>query len=84
MLERLAPAPGDTALELVAGRHRRLRGAALVAPGGRMIVNDFSEALVDTAERRVAEFGLGDLDFRILDGEISIPPGQRSRPVRSS
>jgi ubiquinone/menaquinone biosynthesis C-methylase UbiE len=70
MLERLAPAPGNTILELAAGTGiTGFAAAALVGPGGRVIVSDFSEAMVETAERRAAELGLGNVEFRVLDAE---------------
>jgi ubiquinone/menaquinone biosynthesis C-methylase UbiE len=70
MLERLAPAPGNTILELAAGTGiTGFAAAALVGPGGRVIVSDFSEAMVETAERRAAELGLGNVEFRVLDEE---------------
>jgi ubiquinone/menaquinone biosynthesis C-methylase UbiE len=70
MLERLAPDRGDTILELAAGTGiTGFAAAALVGPGGRVIVSDFSEAMVETAERHAAELGLGNVEFRVLDAE---------------
>jgi ubiquinone/menaquinone biosynthesis C-methylase UbiE len=70
MLERLAPARGHTILELAAGTGiAGFAAAALVGPGGRVIVSDFSEAMVETAERHAAELGLGNVEFRVLDAE---------------
>jgi hypothetical protein len=34
-----------------------------------VIVSDFSEAMVETAERHAAELGLGNVEFRVLDAE---------------
>ncbi len=70
MLERLAPARGQTILELAAGTGiAGFAAAELVGPGGRVIVSDFSKAMVETAERRAAELGLGNVEFRVLDAE---------------
>lgn len=70
MVERLAPARGDTILELAGGTGiAGFAAAALVGPGGHVIVSDFSEAMVETAERRAAELGLGNVEFRVLDAE---------------
>ena len=70
MLERLAPARGHTILELAAGTGiAGFAAAALVGPGGRVIVSDFSEAMVETAGRHAAELGLGNVEFRVLDAE---------------
>ena len=70
MLERLAPAPGQTILELAAGSGLvGFAAAELVGPGGHVIVSDFADAMVDAAERRAAELGLQNVDCRILDAE---------------
>jgi enediyne biosynthesis protein CalE5 len=58
MLQRLAPAPGQAILELAAGTGVVGFAAALVGSGGRVIVSDFSEAMVAVAERRAAELRL--------------------------
>jgi ubiquinone/menaquinone biosynthesis C-methylase UbiE len=70
MLERLAPARGHTILELAAGTGiAGFAAAALVGPAGRVIVSDFSEAMVETAERHATELGLENVEFRVLDAE---------------
>src|SRR6266540_6723065 len=70
LLERLAPARGQTILELAAGTGiTGFAAAELVGPGGRVIVSDFSEAMVETAKRHAAELGLGNVEFRVLDAE---------------
>jgi ubiquinone/menaquinone biosynthesis C-methylase UbiE len=70
MLERLAPAGGETILELAAGTGVvGLAAAALVGSGGRVIVSDFSQAMVDAAERHAIALGLGNVDCRVLDAE---------------
>ena len=70
MLERLAPARGDTILELAAGTGLvGFAAAALVGSGGRVIVSDFSKAMVKVAERHADELGLGNVECRVLDAE---------------
>lgn len=70
MLERLAPARGEAILELAAGTGvAGFAAAAFVGPGGRVIVSDFSEAMVEAAERHAAALGLDNVEFRVLDAE---------------
>jgi ubiquinone/menaquinone biosynthesis C-methylase UbiE len=70
MLQRLGPTRGDTILELAAGTGIvGFAVAALVGPEGRVIVSDFSEAMVEAAERQAAELSLENLEFRVLDAE---------------
>jgi ubiquinone/menaquinone biosynthesis C-methylase UbiE len=70
MVARLAPTPGQAILELAAGTGVvGLAAAALVMPGGRVIVSDFSEAMVEAAERRAVEVGLENVECRVLDAE---------------
>jgi ubiquinone/menaquinone biosynthesis C-methylase UbiE len=69
MLQRLAPAPGQAILELAAGTGVVGFAAALVGSGGRVIVSDFSEAMVAVAERRAAEVGLENVECCVLDAE---------------
>ncbi len=70
MLERLAPARGEAILELAAGTGVvGFAAAALVGSGGRVIVSDFSEAMVEAAERHAGELGLENVECRMLDAE---------------
>src|SRR5438876_7032262 len=70
MLERLAPARGETILELAAGTGVvGFAAAALVGPSGRVIVSDFSEAMVKAAQRHAAELGVENVECRRLDAE---------------
>jgi ubiquinone/menaquinone biosynthesis C-methylase UbiE len=70
MLERLAPAPGQVILDLAAGTGVvGFAAAALVGPEGRVILGDFSQAMVGTAGRRAAELGLANVECRVLDAE---------------
>ncbi len=70
MLERLAATPGGTILELAAGTGIvGFAAARLVGSDGRVIVSDFSQAMVDAAARRASELGLDNVDCRVLDAE---------------
>jgi len=70
MLERLAPARGETILELAAGTGVvGFAAAALVGSGGRVIVSDFAEAMVEVARRHADELRLENVDCRRLDAE---------------
>src|SRR6266545_8100487 len=77
MLERLTPARGQTILELAAGTGLvSFAAAALVAPDGHVIVSDFSEAMVEAADRRAEELGLDNVECRVLDAErLDLPDG---------
>jgi ubiquinone/menaquinone biosynthesis C-methylase UbiE len=70
MLERLAPARGEAILELAAGTGLvGFAAAKLVGSRGRVIVSDFSKAMVEVAERRADELGLENVECRVLDAE---------------
>jgi ubiquinone/menaquinone biosynthesis C-methylase UbiE len=70
MLERLAPARGQVILDLAAGTGVvGFAAATLVSSEGRVIVSDFSEAMVEAAERHAAELGLENVECRVLDAE---------------
>lgn len=70
MLERLGPAHGQDILELAAGTGVvGFAAAAVVAPGGSVLISDFSEAMVDAARRHAAELGIENVECRVLDAE---------------
>src|SRR5438552_18165522 len=70
MLERLAPQRGEAILELAAGTGLvGFAAAGLVGPSGRVIVSDFSEAMVKAAQRHAAELGVENVECRRLDAE---------------
>jgi ubiquinone/menaquinone biosynthesis C-methylase UbiE len=77
MLELLDASPGDAILELAAGTGVvGFSAARLVGPTGRVIVSDFSEAMVEVASRRAGELGLDNVDCRVLDAErLDLPDG---------
>ena len=70
MIERLAPEPGQTILELGAGTAETgLIAARRVSPGGRVIVSDRSTEMLSAAERRAAELDLTNIELRVIDIE---------------
>ena len=70
MLERLHPAPGETILEIAAGTGVvGFAASALVKPGGRVILSDFSDAMVEVARRRASELAFDNVECRRLDAE---------------
>jgi SAM-dependent methyltransferase len=77
LIGRLRPAPGDTVLELAAGTGvAGLAVAAALRGRGRVILSDFSPAMIEAASRRGAELGLGEVEYRVLDAErLDLPDG---------
>src|SRR6266511_5126036 len=70
MLERLAPAEGQTILDLAAGTGVvGFAAAPLVGPSGRVIVSDFAEAMVEVARRHATDSRLDNVECRVLDAE---------------
>lgn len=62
LIEAIAPQAGQTVLELAAGPGDvGLLIAELLAPGGRMILTDGAESMVEIAEARAKERGLADV-----------------------
>jgi SAM-dependent methyltransferase len=77
MLESLAPVPGQTILDLAAGGGVvGFAAAALVGRTGRVIVSDFSEAMVEAAKRHAAALGLTNVECLVLDVERLALPGE--------
>jgi ubiquinone/menaquinone biosynthesis C-methylase UbiE len=70
MIDRLQPQPGQTILELAAGlADTGLLVAELVRPGGKVIITDGAEAMVEGARRRAAEVGADNVELRPMDAE---------------
>jgi SAM-dependent methyltransferase len=70
MLARLRPQPGQTILDLAAGTGVvGFATAAIVGPTGRVIMGDFSEAMVDATHRHAAAAGVDNVECRVLDAE---------------
>jgi SAM-dependent methyltransferase len=76
LIEAIAPQPGQTVLELAAGPGDvGLLVAELLAPGGRLILTDGAEAMVEIATARAEERGLADIvDAKPMEAEwIDLP-----------
>ena len=70
MVDRLAPQPGQTLLELAAGAgDTGFAACTRLGDDGRLISTDFSPRMVQTAQRRAAELGLKNVEFRVMDAE---------------
>ena len=70
ILERAELAPGLTVLEVAAGTGVvGLAAAAAVAPGGHVILSDFSPAMLEAAERHATALGIQGVEFRVLDAQ---------------
>ena len=70
LVDRLAPQPGDTVLELAAGvGDTGLVAARLVGNEGCVLITDFAPEMVAAARRRAAELGIANAECRVLDAE---------------
>jgi SAM-dependent methyltransferase len=70
MVDRLQPQPGQTILELAAGRGDvGFLAAELLHPGGKLISSDGAEAMVEAARRRAQQLGIDNVEFKPIDLE---------------
>jgi ubiquinone/menaquinone biosynthesis C-methylase UbiE len=70
LVARLGPQPGQVVLDLAAGAGETgFLAAPSLLPGGRLISGDREPRMVTAAERRAAELGIANVEFRVLDGE---------------
>lgn len=70
MVDHLEPQPGQTILEVGAGRGDTGQLAAeLVAPGGRTIITDGAEAMVELARRHGEALGARGVEYRPMELE---------------
>jgi SAM-dependent methyltransferase len=73
MVDRLQPQPGQTILELAAGRGDvGFLAAELLHPGGKLILTDGAEAMVEVAKAHGAALGLPDgveIDYKPMELE---------------
>jgi SAM-dependent methyltransferase len=67
--------PGHTVLELAAGpADTGLMAAELVAPGGKAIITDNAEAMIEAAKARAEEVGATNVEIRPMEAEwIDLP-----------
>ncbi len=70
LVNRLAPRPGDTVLDIAAGTgDLGFKVAERVGPDGRVISTDFAEEMVGVARRNGEARGLTGVEHRVLDAE---------------
>ena len=70
LVAMLDPKPGQTVLELAAGTGETgFAAAARVGDEGKLISSDFAFEMVEAARRRVAQLGLENIEFRVMDAE---------------
>ena len=70
MLERTAPRPGERVLELACGPGGLgISAAALVAPGGEVVLSDVAAEMTAIASARADALGVGNVSTRVLDLE---------------
>jgi SAM-dependent methyltransferase len=75
MVEHLAPQPGQTVLELAAGRgDTGFLAAELLHPGGKLICTDGAEAMVEIARQRGEQLGIRGVEYRTMELEwLDVP-----------
>ena len=70
LVEAIDPKPGQRVLELAAGPGETgFLVAERLGPDGTLVSTDQSPDMVDVARRRAQELGLGNVEFRVLDGQ---------------
>ncbi len=68
LVDRLAPKPGQTILELAAGTgDTGFIAAKRLGSTGKLICSDFVQAMLDGARSRAASQGIGNVEFRLID-----------------
>jgi SAM-dependent methyltransferase len=75
MLDAAGLQPGHTVLELAAGPgDTGLMAAELVAPGGKAIITDNADAMIEAAKARAKEVGATNVEIRPMEAEwIDLP-----------
>ena len=70
LVDNLGAQPGHTIVELAAGvGDTGLLAAEVVQPGGRVLLTDGAEAMVEAAKRRAQELGITNVEARPMDAE---------------
>jgi len=70
MLDVAGLRSGEEILELACGAGRvGLQAASMVAPEGRVLCSDFSEAMVEAVDQRIARLELTNAEARVLDAQ---------------
>jgi SAM-dependent methyltransferase len=70
MVEAIHPQPGHTVLEIAAGLgDTGLLAAELVKPGGKALITDGAQAMVEAASKHAAEVGADNVEVRQMEAE---------------
>jgi SAM-dependent methyltransferase len=70
LVKAIDPKPGQRVLELAAGPGETgFLVAQRLGPDGTLVSTDQSPDMVEVARRRAEELGLGNVEFRVLDGQ---------------
>jgi SAM-dependent methyltransferase len=70
LVNAIDPKPGQRVLEVAAGPGETgFLIAQRLGPDGRLVSTDQSPDMVEVARRRAQELGLGNVEFRVLDGQ---------------
>jgi SAM-dependent methyltransferase len=70
LLDAVQLQPGQTVVELAAGTAETgLLAAERVKPGGRVLISDFTDEMLDAARARAQELGADNVEFRQIDLE---------------
>jgi SAM-dependent methyltransferase len=70
LVEMAAPAPGESVLEIAAGPgDTGFLAAQLIGAEGRLLSTDRSQQMLAAAQRRAAELGITNAEFRVVDAE---------------
>lgn len=70
LVDMAAPVPGESVLEIAAGPgDTGFLAAQRIGPSGRLLTTDRSQQMLAAAERRAAELGIANAEFRTLDAE---------------
>lgn len=78
ILDRLAPAPGETVIDVGCGcGDTSLELARRVGPEGEVLGLDISAPMLEVARRRADEAALEGLEFRQADAQVAALPGGR-------
>ena len=84
LVEHLAVREGETVVELAAGTgDTGFLVAPTLGPNGRLLTSDRSHAMLEGARARAAALGLGNVEFRELDGEQLALPDESADAVIS-
>jgi SAM-dependent methyltransferase len=75
MVDAIDPQPGHTVLEIGAGiGDTGFLAAELIAPGGTLITSDLVPEMLNAAQRRAEQLGIGHVRFRQIDAEAMDQP----------